>query len=90
LKDISKSTRSTLLLPDSCIGSWTDIIKLGDGSYPTPSPATLNAERTIERRKSDRKSSRVSKEKLEEEWGIGEGSNNDDKKKKKKKKKNDN
>jgi Tfp pilus assembly protein PilX len=34
MKDISKSTKSTLVLPDTCIGSWKQIIASGDGSYP--------------------------------------------------------
>jgi hypothetical protein len=35
MKDIAKSTVSTLVLPDTCIGSWKKIIASGDGSYPT-------------------------------------------------------
>lgn len=32
VKDISKSTLSTMVLPHTCIGTWTDIMKLADGS----------------------------------------------------------
>lgn len=35
MKDIAKNTLSTLVLPDTCIGSWKSIMKMGDGSYPS-------------------------------------------------------
>ena len=35
IKDISKSTMSTMILPNTCIGTWADIMKLADGSPGT-------------------------------------------------------
>jgi hypothetical protein len=56
MKDIAKSTVSTLVLPDTCIGSWKDIISKGDGSYPS-------------RSSSDRKKSRKSQQNSEN-WEV--------------------
>lgn len=43
MKDIAKTTLSTLVLPDTCIGSWKKILASGDGSHPSPQRARENS-----------------------------------------------
>lgn len=84
MKEISKETRSTLIMPDTCIGDWSKIKPSNKGSDSGESRGergayanAANVERKRDRKKRDRKK-RNRKRLKEEEFGNDKESEDDE------------